>query len=126
MSYSKYILLLLLFVVPATYADSMRCGGKLVTLGDSKAKTIINCGEPFMKETIAVAEKTEYSELALKHPLLYKHGLLKDSNGAVIGSKTSVSQSIDQWTYNLGQGTFLRVLYFEGGQLVAIADGDRI
>ena len=125
---TKYLVcgLLLFFVLPASYADSMRCGNKLVSNGDSKAEILLKCGEPLTRETIAIEENTEYAELALKYPLLYKHGLLKNKRGAVIGKETTVTQNIDQWTYHLGQGKFLRILYFEGGKLVAIEEGDRM
>ena len=120
------LFLLLLLIMSNSHADSMRCGNKLISIGDTKAEILIKCGEPMTQETIAIEKNTEYAELALKYPLLYKHGMLKNKNGAVIGSETSITQSIDQWTYNLGQGQFLRILYFEGGQLVAIKDGDRM
>jgi hypothetical protein len=127
MPYPKFIILIFVFLAPASQADSMRCGGKLVTLGDTKVETIINCGQPLNKETITVKEKTEYSKLAMKYPLLYKNGLLKgSSNGARIGSRVTITTSFDLWTYNLGAGKFLRTLYFERGKLVGIADGDRI
>lgn len=120
------LLILLLHVSTSSFADSMRCGNKLVSTGDKKAEVLIKCGEPLLQETIAIEEKKEYAVLALKYPLLYKRGLLKSNNDAVIGKETTISQSIDQWTYNLGQGKFLRILYFEGGELVAITDGDRM
>lgn len=126
----KYIFrlsaLILIFVVQTAHADAMRCGNKLVSIGDSKAEVLIKCGEPMMRETIAIEQKAEYAELALRYPLLYKHGLLKDDEGTVIGKETSVTYSVDQWTYHLGQGKFLRTLIFKGGQLVAIDHGERM
>ena len=109
-----------------SFADSMRCGNSLVSVGDKKAEVLIKCGEPMLQETIAIEENAEYAELALKYPLLYKHGLLKNKDGVTIGKETSITQRIDQWTYNLGHGKFLRFLYFEGGELVAITEGDRM
>ena len=35
-------------------------------------------------------------------------------------------QFIEQWTYNLGRGTLLKVLTFKGGILSSIEDGERI
>ena len=127
----KYIRVLFVFqliflIVPFSYADSMRCGNKLVSNGDTKAEVLIKCGEPLTRDTIAIREDTDYAELAIQYPLLYKRGLIKNKDGAVIGRETTVSQSIDQWTYHLGQGKFLRILYFVGGELAAIEDGDRM
>lgn len=105
----------------------MRCGTKLVSLGDSKAEVLINCGEPLLKETIAIREDTEYSELRATYPLLEKNGLLKEKDtAAAAGSKSSLTLPIDQWTYNIGSGKFLRLLIFQGGRLVAIEKGDRM
>jgi len=118
--------LLLIFHLPASYADGMRCGNSLVSTGDTKAEVLIKCGEPLTRDVIAIEENTEYAELALKYPMLYKHGLLKNKDGVVVGRESTVSQSIEQWTYHLGQGKFLRILYFEGGKLVAVEDGDRM
>lgn len=130
MKHIKYGLTVpLIFMVLAfqsSYADSMRCGNKLVSIGDRKAEVLIKCGEPMLRETIAIEQKAEYAELALKYPLLYKHGLLKNEEGMVIGKDTSVTYSVDQWTYHLGQGKFLRTLIFKGGQLVAIDHGERM
>ena len=128
MRYSMTVLIgfLVVGVVPASYADSMRCGNKLVSTGDKKAEILIKCGEPLFQETDAIEEKTEYAELALKHPLLYKHGLLKNNKGVTIGRDTTTTQRIDQWTYHMGTGKFLQILYFEGGELVKIVDGDRM
>ena len=119
------LIIFFLFVSAASFADSMRCGNKLISTGDSKAEVLIKCGEPLLQETIAIEESTEYAALALKYPGLYKRGLLRSNNG-VVGRTTTLTQSIDQWTYHRGQGRFLGILYFEGGKLVAIEDGDRM
>jgi len=124
--YGMYILLLIFFMVPVSQADGMRCGNSLILTGDTKAEVLIKCGEPLTRETIAIEENTEYAELALKYPVLYKHGLLKNKKGVTVGKETTVTQNIDQWTYHLGQGKFLRILYFEGGKLVAVEEGDRM
>lgn len=120
------IILMILFYIPSSYADSMRCGNKLITVGDTKAEVLIKCGEPLTRDTIAIQEDTDYAELAIQYPQLYRRGLIKNKDGVVIGRETTVSQSIDMWTYHLGQGTFLRILYFVGGELAAIEDGDRM
>lgn len=105
----------------------MRCGTKLVSLGDTKAEVLLTCGEPLLKETIAIQEETQYSELRAKYPLLDKNGLFEhDGGNASIGSESSVSLPIDQWTYHMGTGKFLRILIFQGGRLVVIEKGDRM
>lgn len=86
-------------------ADTMKCGTKLISDGDTKAKVLLRCGEPQMKEF--VGEKTVRSKL---------HG------GYGIKSTTV---PIERWTYILGQRQFMRILTFEADTLVKIELGDK-
>ncbi|MGD8567267.1 MAG: DUF2845 domain-containing protein [Gammaproteobacteria bacterium] len=105
----------------------MRCGTKLVSIGDTKAEVLLACGEPLLKETIAVQQETEHSEFhAENYPLLVKHGLIKRDGSVSAGSESSIAFPIDQWTYNIGAGKFLRILIFQGGRLAVIENGDRM
>jgi hypothetical protein len=115
-------------VMAAHAADHhMRCGTKLVSIGDTKAEVLLACGEPLLKETIAIQQDTEHSEFhAENYPLLVKHGLIKRDGSASAGSESSIAFPIDQWTYNIGAGKFLRILIFQGGRLVVIENGDRM
>jgi hypothetical protein len=85
-------------------ADSMSCGNRLVSTGDTKAKVLIRCGEPILKEV--VGEKSVYRKFF----------------GLWIGSSTVI---VEKWTYDLGYGKFLRILTFEGDKLVKIEKGDK-
>lgn len=115
-------------VMAAHAADHhMRCGTKLVSIGDTKAEVLLACGEPLLKETIAIQQETEHSEFhAENYPLLVKHGLIKRDGSASAGSESSIAFPIDQWTYNIGAGKFLRILIFQGGRLAVIENGDRM
>lgn len=122
------VLAVALLVAPLSAADNhMRCGTKLVSVGDTKAEVLLTCGEPLTKETIAVGEQTERSEFRAKYPLLVKHGLLNRGGGSgSLERESSVTFPIDQWTYNIGTGKFLRILIFQGGRLAVIEKGDRM
>lgn len=100
---SVIILFLFLWtdIVPA---DSMKCGTRLVSTGDTKAKVLLRCGEPFLREM--VGEKTRYRRFFRW----------------IVGSYTVV---VEEWTYNLGSTKFLRILTFEGSKLVKIELGDK-
>ena len=88
-----------------SYADTMKCGTKLISDGDSKAKVLLRCGEPFMKEF--VGEKTVRSRLY---------------GGYGIRSDTV---PVERWTYILGQNKFMRILTFEADKLIKIELGDK-
>jgi len=87
------------------YADTMKCGTKLVSDGDSKAKVLLRCGEPFIKEI--VGEKTVRSRLY---------------GGYGIRSDTVL---VERWTYVTGKRQFMRILTFEADTLVKIELGDK-
>ena len=50
--------LLLGALLAPTWADSFRCGSKVVSVGDSKFDVLRNCGEPTLREY--VGEKTNW------------------------------------------------------------------
>ncbi|WP_455201634.1 DUF2845 domain-containing protein [Kaarinaea lacus] len=125
MRFSGYflILLLLVFAHSTSYADTtMRCGSKIISVGDSKAEVLIKCGEPLLKEAIGQKEKSKRIDI----PLTSDTGTEKNKqNTATVRRKESVTRTIDQWTYNQGSGKLLKILIFEGGELVEINNGDR-
>lgn len=121
-------LLLLVFMHSTSYADTnMRCGSKLISVGDSKAEVLLKCGEPMLKEAIGQKEKSKRIDI----PLTSDTGMIDSGaasnkqNTAAVRRKESVTKTIDQWTYNQGTGKLLKLLIFEGGELVVINTGDR-
>ena len=77
--------------------DGMRCGSRLVLLGDSKGEVIPKCGR-------AAYEDERYEER-------------RDQQGRRYVVR------VDEWMYHLGQGSFLRHLTFEDGRLRDITAG---
>jgi hypothetical protein len=98
-------LLAVLLIGGISFADTMKCGTKLVSDGDSKAKVLLRCGEPFSREF--AGEKTVRS---------------RTYGGYGIKSETV---PIERWTYILGQRQFMRILTFEADTLVKIELGDK-
>ncbi|MCX4028469.1 DUF2845 domain-containing protein [Endozoicomonas sp. SM1973] len=45
------ILIILSFIYANSYAVGMRCDGKPITSGYTKAKVVLLCGHPILKET---------------------------------------------------------------------------
>jgi len=83
----------MLVAVPA--AAGFRCGHQLVQEGESAASLLLACGDPMLRQTIAV-ENTSTTE-----------GI------------------VEQWTYNFGPGTFLTIVTLEGGKISSIEEGER-
>ncbi|MES2889637.1 MAG: DUF2845 domain-containing protein [Pseudomonadota bacterium] len=86
--------------LPAAHAESLRCKGDLIDVGDTKVSAMRKCGEPVMKDSFCKPGATV-------------------PNG--MGCET-----VEEWTYNPGYGQFLTTLRFEGGKIVSIKYGDRI
>lgn len=85
--------LLLTFSRPV---HALRCGTKLIQIGDRKHRVIKYCGKPtfidFYEKPLAV------------YPYY--------------------SQIVDVWTYNFGPNKFMQELFFENGRLVRINELD--
>ncbi len=107
---------LLVFAVPLLVAalagypsareevDSMRCGSKLVQLGDTKIDVLASCGEPAMRDKI---ERSTTGGRTKKGP---------------VEGRSTVDE---QWTYNFGPQDFVYTLTFEGVELRSIVRGGR-
>ncbi len=102
----KFLMRSLLFVSivsGSSYASDMRCNDRLVSLGDSKAEVIAKCGEPVFSNVVAY-----------------------EKDRTTTDNVHAVEIALEQWTYNLGPNTFLKILTFRGGELVSIEDGQRV
>ena len=97
-------------------ADSMRCGKRVISTGATKAKVLVTCGEPILREVV------EERGSAQTDGGIQRFGS-RDSPFSF--SRTFTITTVEQWTYNLGSNQFLRILSFEGGKLVSIELGDK-
>lgn len=89
-------------------ALALRCGHKIVSLGDHKTDVLEKCGPPDFAE-----QRLAATGLTLRHP----GGVLQLNQGEQI--------IIDEWTYNFGPRRFKQFLVFENGILVDIEDLQR-
>jgi hypothetical protein len=104
-------LLLSFFLVGAPLAsDTMRCGRKLVSTGDSKVKVLMTCGEPWMREVIGEKSYSQRTDQRYGNQSNYED---------------STTVLVEKWTYYLGRNQFLRYLTFEGDTLVRIVVGEK-
>ena len=85
-----------------TDITTMACRGKIVTLGDSKAKTLTACGKPLQRAYV-----TE-----------------DDAPWWKIWSKKE-STPVEKWVYN-NSSCGIRTLTFQGITLINIEEGDEL
>ncbi len=111
------ILILLLMTMP-THANaiSLRCGVRLITEGDYKAKVLAECGEPDHVEVWEEERVYKYYYQPQEDYRYYDDYLepryLKDH---VI---------VEEWTYNHGPHRFMDHVRFENGKVRRIVSGD--
>jgi len=78
---------------------AFRCGDGLVSVGDSKGRVLIECGQPTFKEKVGDKETRK-----------------KGTGTKTKGAKST--KTMEQWTYNCGKDDFIYILTFQGGKLV--------
>jgi hypothetical protein len=93
-------LLTLLAMPRAAQADSLRCDGGIIAVGDSKLDLLGKCGPPTLREEVPAAA-----------------GVF----GATGAARPLVVQ--ERWTYNFGTRAFVQVVTLEVGVVKAIERG---
>ena len=107
------ILLFLSFCVGPAYG--LRCGSRLICLGDPKSKILHECGEPDDIEVRHEEHVFGYN----RTPYLYDW----EYNGHFETSSLKEVITIEEWTYNFGSTRFIRFLTFVNGRLKEIRTG---
>ncbi|WP_455365725.1 DUF2845 domain-containing protein [Kaarinaea lacus] len=121
--YTVCFALLLVAMSSMSYAEAtMRCGSKVISVGDSKAEVLLKCGEPLMREAVALKEESKRINIPLTSE---SDNAATNAHPAEVQRKESITKTVDQWTYDQGTGKLLKILTFEGGELVNVATGDR-
>ena len=96
---------LVLGLAPAAVrADSLRCAGGLVSVGDTKLDLLGKCGEP-----------------ALVDPHTEERGRVQLDAQQVATTRRAVV-TVEQWTYDFGPSSFVQLVTLEGGKVIAIVD----
>ena len=88
---SKWLAGLLLLASVGANADTLRCGSKLVSVGDRAFEVLRKCGEPDQRDEV----------------------------GYLLGGYDRRELRIDEWIYGPRNG-MLSILTFEGNRLVRI------
>ncbi|MFA3791934.1 DUF2845 domain-containing protein [Aliiglaciecola sp. SL4] len=79
----------------SVYADTLRCGSKLIKIGDSTLNVMLTCGEPTYKEDLSSHQE--------------KHHSVK----------------VERFLYMQPKGKFHKILEFHDGVLITIENGPR-
>ena len=87
------------------FADTFRCGTKLVGEGDSRAEVATKCGEP----TDIVEQRS-----IIRRPVIWGYGR------PMFVGEDFIEVPVEVWLYNLGPNKLMRRLRFEGGYVVEI------
>jgi hypothetical protein len=96
------VIILLLFLT--TEALALRCGNKLVDIGDRKIEVLEKCGNPLFVENWQ------------EEIILYRSRLERQI-------RRISSNYIEKWTYNFGANRFIYFLRFVNGRLNRIEEG---
>lgn len=111
----KKILVLLfisLLFSTASLAEGLRCGTRIIKIGDHKVDVLDKCGEPLYRDTHKKCIRDEISS----------------SYGASNNDQSkyrTVCFEVDEWTYKPSQGKFLTLLEISGSRVSNIRYGDR-
>lgn len=97
----------LLQALPAR-ADSLRCNGRIVAVGDSRISVFHKCGEPLLRDSHCAA---------LYHP---SH---RTPVPEPFASALLPCQQIDDWLYDRGAGNLYAMVRFRGGIVQSIRYG---
>ncbi len=94
-------------------AESVRCGSKLASEGDSLYRVRSVCGEPDAADR-RIDVRTVRRKV--RGPCFKRDGRLVCEHV----EERSVEVVIDEWTYDFGSRRFVRLLTFEDGKLVSV------
>ena len=110
------LLILCITMLANAYAYSLRCGVRLISEGDIKAKVLAECGEPDHVEMWEEERIYRYyhnpSDERRHHQNYHKPHYIKDY---II---------VEEWTYNHGRYRFMDHIRFENGRVRKIESGD--
>ena len=117
-------IILSIFLFANAHASSLRCGVRLITAGDFKARVLAECGEPDHVEVWEEERVTKFRD----HPGyygIYENYEYSDRNYEY-GKPYRIRKLVivEEWTYNHGPGRFMDHLRLENGIVRGIKSGD--
>jgi hypothetical protein len=111
-----FLIAAFLLSTAAHSSDSMRCGNRLVSGGDPKAKVAELCGQPTQTERRTVLRsgvpRQNYDDDTRTRTVTDSELLIHD--------RSLVEVEVEVWLYNRGRTSLLRELVFHDNRLVAV------
>lgn len=104
----------LMIAISSAYA--LRCGGRIVSVGDTPMQVVDKCGRP---DHIETRQETRYIQDSRYH----KHNRSKGWQKPPYLATETIQ--IEEWIYNFGPTRFMRHLIFMTGRLEKIEIGDK-
>jgi len=104
----------LLFHSSAKADRGLRCQGRLVTIGDTKAEVLEMCGKPDQVKQWEEGHDRNFSQIYDYEKERYIAPKLIE--GPIL---------MERWTYDMGSNKFIRYLYFQNGELIKIETGEK-
>lgn len=105
-------------------ASGLRCGTRLITIGDYKDRVLAECGEP---DHVQVWEEERVYGFR-HHPQYYgvydNYEYVHPGDGAGHAYRVRKLVIVEEWTYNHGPSRFLDHLRLENGVVRDITSGD--
>ncbi|MEN8134381.1 MAG: DUF2845 domain-containing protein [Thermodesulfobacteriota bacterium] len=105
----------LLVTPPEVFA--LRCGSKLVAIGDRKIEVFQKCGEP----TLIEKWKIENTTFKTRRNKQYSTDIIADRED----KQEIKTEYVEDWTYNFGANRLIHFLTFKNGKLSQIEIGSR-
>ena len=95
----------------------LRCGNRLITVGDTKSKVISECGVPDDKE--------EWVEERIMRDFHYRTTYKNDYEWGREPFLVKTWIKMEEWYYNFGRTRLIHYLRFRNGKLIKITIGER-
>jgi hypothetical protein len=108
--------ILLIVLIGNLAASDLRCGSRLVSIGDYRYDVLRKCGDPVNVET--------WEEVRIRRDLLLSFPLTQEQELFLRSPLAKELVTIEEWQYNFGHTQFMRYLRFENGRLRRIMTGD--
>jgi hypothetical protein len=97
-------------------ADSLRCGDRLASSGDSIYEVHSICGDPD-----AAVHRIEYRTVRIRVPVpCYDEHGCRHCDREI---ERTVEVVVYEWTYDFGRNRFVEYVGFEDGRLVSVREG---
>jgi hypothetical protein len=116
----QVVTLLFLFICVLSFqnkvavAKNLRCQGRIVSIGDTKAEVLDMCDQPNKRD-----QWEEGTSGTIVQIYDYK------TERYIAPKRLESPMQMERWTYNLGSNMFIRYLTFQNGELIKIETGEK-